>query len=173
MPREGFSRKRYAVVRLLGWAAAKSYCGYRDDHIDNHGHGSGQDNDCDRHEHARVGFDLTLFDGPIDHAIPARRESCQHSSKAYHASPLALRRCRCGARASPDSRRKTSRASHRLNRAITNPQTHYGDAGPYPGEKRSLVSEHLGFDPCPSRADPFRARICHLDGYRSIINSFC
>ena len=62
---------------------------------------------------------------------------------------------------------------HRLNRAITNPQTHYGDAGLYPSENRSLVSENLGFDLVRVESTLFVLRICHLDGCRSIINSFC
>src|SRR5207248_10468585 len=91
MPRESFARKHYAVVRSPDSVAAKSYCGCRNYHIDNHGHGSGQDNSCDCHDHARIGFDLTPFDGPIDHAIPPCREDCQNSSETDHAFPKHFR----------------------------------------------------------------------------------
>ncbi len=88
MPREAFLRKRYAFVRWLHWAAAKrSYRGCRNDHIDNHSRSSDQNNGCDGHDHAGVGFNLAPFDGPINHVIAPCRESRQHCSEADHAFP--------------------------------------------------------------------------------------
>ena len=87
MPCEAFLRKRYAVVRSLDWEAAGSYRGCRNDHIDNHSHSSGQDNGSNCHDHARVGFDLATFDGPIDHAVPPRREAVRIPPRPIMHSP--------------------------------------------------------------------------------------
>ena len=53
------------------------------------------------------------------------------------------------------------------------PQTHHGNTGPHPGEKRPLVRENLRFDPVRVEPPLFVLSIRHLVRRRSIMNSFC
>src|SRR5207237_3235024 len=54
--------KVFCASATQSFARQRSYRGCRNDHIDNHSHSSSQNNGCDCHDHARIGFNLAPFD---------------------------------------------------------------------------------------------------------------